>query len=338
MEMNYFQNVAIEDSSQIAAARRLAAHFTKRANFSEVDAGKVAIAVTEAATNQLKHAGGGEILLRLTEHNDVQGVEILAIDKGPGIANVRASIEDGYSTSGSPGTGLGAIKRQSSYFDIYSATSKGTVLLMQFWAKPLPPSVIPRRTEIGSVAVPIRGEDVCGDGWAVKQFVDSILLLLADGLGHGVLAAEASNEARRLFHQQTDTAPGNILKTLHLGMKSTRGAAAAVMEANALTGLIRYAGVGNTAAFVAGLESQRNMVSLNGTIGVQSPKMQEFSYEWPQDALLIFTTDGLVSQPTLKDYPGLFQRHCTVIAAVLYRDFNRGRDDATAVVIRRKAA
>jgi hypothetical protein len=85
-------------------------------------------------------------------------------------------------------------------------------------------------------------------------------------------------------------------------------------------------------------ETQRHMVSHNGTLGAQTSKVQEFTYEWPQDALLVFTTDGIVSQVSLKAYPGLLMRHCMVIAALIYRDFSRGRDDATVVVIRRKAA
>ena len=102
----------IGDESGVGGARRAAMALAGAAGFNEVDAGKVAIAVTEAATNVLKHAGGGEILLRTTE----AGVEMLAIDKGPGIADLPEALRDGQSSSGTAGIGLGAISRLARIF------------------------------------------------------------------------------------------------------------------------------------------------------------------------------------------------------------------------------
>ncbi len=192
--------------------------------------------------------------------------------------------------------------------------------------------------DIGGGSTPKKGEEACGDGWAYKRLIDTFRLLISDGLGHGDFAAQATGEAVRIFNGENNSKPAEMIKQLHEGLRSTRGAAAAVIEANASTGTVLYAGVGNTIGVAIGPQGTRHMVSYNGTLGHQVQKVQEFSYNWPQDSLLVFMTDGLQTQWSLDEYPGIARRHPTLIAAVLYRDFNRGRDDATVVVARRRAA
>ena len=78
----------------------------------------------------------------------------------------------------------------------------------------------------------------------------------------------------------------------------------------------------------------RSTVSHHGTAGHDARRIQEFTYPWEADALLVLHSDGLVSRWTLERYPGLVSRHPTLTAAVLYRDFRRGRDDTSVVVLR----
>ena len=83
----------------------------------------------------------------------------------------------------------------------------------------------------------------------------------------------------------------------------------------------------------------RSMVSYNGTVGHMMPKVAECVYPWSQQSLLIMHSDGLAAQWNLNHYPGLATRHPALIAAVLYRDFKRTRDDITVIVVKmRKAA
>jgi hypothetical protein len=95
--------------------------------------------------------------------------------------------------------------------------------------------------------------------------------------------------------------------------------------------------VGNIAARIYdGSLSRHNLVSLNGTAGHQCERIQEFNYPWPEDGLLILHSDGLSTSTGLETYPGLAARDPALIAGVLYRDFCRGRDDATVVVVKAK--
>ena len=79
------------------------------------------------------------------------------------------------------------------------------------------------------------------------------------------------------------------------------------------------------------------MVSHNGTVGHVTRKVQEFVYPWLPGALVIMHSDGLGTQWSLERYPGLALRDPALIAGVLYRDFQRGRDDVTVLVAREAA-
>src|SRR5436309_3144918 len=92
----------VDQTKLVTAATELAG----RLGFSRTGAGNVAVVVTEAATNLVKHATAGEILLYALQCGQIGGIEALALDRGPGIANVAKCLRDGYSTTGSPGTGL----------------------------------------------------------------------------------------------------------------------------------------------------------------------------------------------------------------------------------------
>ncbi|WP_175115452.1 ATP-binding protein, partial [Paraburkholderia solisilvae] len=125
----------IADASSVAFARRGAGEAAQKCALNETDVGRLALIVTEAATNILKHAQHGEVLVReLPPHGNggapggSGGVEVLAIDRGPGIADVRAAFDDGRSTVGTSGTGLGAIRRLSDELSIYSQPRLGTIV------------------------------------------------------------------------------------------------------------------------------------------------------------------------------------------------------------------
>ncbi|MCI0637195.1 MAG: ATP-binding protein [Actinobacteria bacterium] len=325
--------VTVTDPSQVSEARRVAAALAHDLQFNEETSGRVAIVVTEIATNVLKHGGGGEILFRPVRSGTAGAIDILALDRGNGMANVQESLRDGHSTSGSPGTGLGAIRRLSDSFDIYSIPGQGTAVFSRLWSVPSERSNVLSIT-VGGTCRPNVGEDVCGDGWAVEQGPRRTLILVVDGLGHGPVAAEASREAIRLFHVNASFGPAAMIEVIHAGLRSTRGAAAAVTEIDPDDRVVRFSGVGNISEVIVTPGGQRQMVSYNGILGHTARKVVEFSYPWSHDAVLVGHTDGLASHWDLDRYPGLVTRMPSVIAGVLQRDFRRGRDDVTVVVAR----
>ncbi|QBE62867.1 ATP-binding SpoIIE family protein phosphatase [Pseudoduganella lutea] len=330
----------LADGSQVAAIRRIAVDLCQRLDFDETAAGEVAIVVTEAATNILKHAGHGEILLRPLFGRGVHGLEILALDNGPGIANVPASLADGRSTAGSYGVGLGAMRRLATDFDIYSAPGRGTVVMMAMWPRQLTelsPAEAARTAPAlhwGAVCLPMHGEDLSGDSWALAHDATSATVMVADGLGHGPLAAMASELAATTVAQEPELPAGTLMEDMHAALRPTRGAAAAVARIDMLDETITFAGVGNIAAHLFSGDDRRQLVSHNGIVGSNVRKVQEFGAPWNPTAMLVLHSDGLGSRWRLEDYPGLAACHPAIVAGVLYRDFSRGRDDVTVLVVR----
>jgi anti-sigma regulatory factor (Ser/Thr protein kinase) len=323
--------LSIDDGSQVSEARRTATQLAERLGFDATGAGNVALVVTEIGTNILKHGGAGQILFTPLRRDGVRGIEIVGIDRGKGIADVERSLRDGYSTAGSAGTGLGAIRRLSAGFEVFSAAGQGTAVLARLWATSLPSPLTAPRVVIGFAGAAYAGEAVSGDAWAVAEHKGRTMLLLVDGLGHGLVAADAAREAVRLFHDNVGHAPAVIVQALHDGLRSTRGAAVAVTEIAPDRGVVKYAGVGNICAAIVTPTSRRHLVSHNGTAGHAVRRIDEFSYSWPKDAVLVKHTDGLSTHWDFDRYPGLLMRSPALIAAVLYRDFNRGRDDVSVL-------
>ena len=324
--------ISVTEPSSVGEARRFAAALAQQLAWNEIDTGKVSVVATEMANNLIKHARDGQIFLRPLEETGLQGLELLALDKGPGMNDVSKAMRDGYSTAGSPGTGLGAIARLSTLFDINSVPGRGTGVLARLWASASQSSHPPM--EIGVVCAAKPREEVCGDAWSVCHLPGRTVMVVADGLGHGKFAAQAAGECLRVFNEKPARRPAEIIQAAHGPLRSTRGASMAVTEINFEEGIVRYAGIGNIAGTILTHSSSRSLVSHNGTVGHEMRRVHEFSYPWPPDALLILHSDGLQSRWTLENYPGLTVRHPALIAGTLYRDFRREHDDVTVLVAR----
>jgi len=220
---------------------------------------------------------------------------------------------------------------------VYTAPGQGTIVLARVFATPTERGA-PRDAlvDVGAVCLPIGGETVCGDGWAVMQHADRATILLVDGLGHGASAAEAADVAITTFDALVGRPPREIVAALHDTLRGTRGAALAVADVTPAPGgaTVRYCGVGNTTASIVSDGAPRSFPSMNGTAGLQVRTMQEFSHDWTADGTLVMHTDGITSRWRADSYPGILARDPMLFAAALQRDHTRGRDDATVLAFR----
>ncbi|MCU1246518.1 MAG: phosphoserine phosphatase rsbX [Acidobacteria bacterium] len=318
----------IDDVSQVAAARRAAQSLAAELGFDETLRGRAAIVATECATNVARHGRGGQLHLRVIGSE----LELLAVDRGPGMADVSRCLEDGFSTGGTAGTGLGAVRRLSQTFDLHSAPGRGTVVLSRIGPEPRHPQ--PTLFVSGGMWLPAPGESECGDACLVQSNGATLWALLADGLGHGTSAAAASSLAVQTFANRAGDELPRQVEDLHLALRATRGAALAVARIDAVQGTLEYAGVGNIASTVRDGAGSTGLVSMNGTVGHQLRKIQPFNYRWGSQSILIMHSDGLQSHWSVDAEPGLALRHPAVIAAVLVRSYGRGRDDVSVVVVK----
>ena len=331
-------DIPVSEQSQVGEARRAANRLATDHDLDETARGRVAIVVTELGNNLWRHAQKGRLLIGCRQSDEGCQLEVIAIDSGPGMADVARCLRDGYSSGGTPGTGLGAVQRLSTDFSVFSSPGKGTVILSRTWVPsagaPAAPSSRARFAHAG-ICLAAPGETISGDAWDIRLDGDGkAAVIVADGLGHGPVAAEAAAEALKAFGTLRGS-PAAVLERAHPALRSTRGAAVAIAELDADAGTVVYAGAGNISGrLISGIED-RSLMSQHGTLGVAIRRLQDVSYPWPDHSIVVLHSDGLVTRWNLKDVGGLLQCDPAVIAGWLLRDFTRGHDDVTIVVLKR---
>jgi anti-sigma regulatory factor (Ser/Thr protein kinase) len=318
----------VEEPSAVAACRAAATAMAREIALPAARADQLALAVTEAASNLHKHARDGALLLRVSPDPAGAGIELITIDAGPGVPDAGAALRDGHSTAGTLGIGLGSISRQADFCDIYSAPGRGTALVARFWAGP--PDGQPIRC--AGLTRPIFGETECGDAYGACGAGQVLTGALCDGLGHGPLAAGASAEALAAIFEEPAGEPAALLERAHRRMGRTRGGALAIAQIDG--SVVRFAGLGNVAAWILSPDSRSGMASVPGIAGHQARRVRQFEYPLPPGAVVVLHSDGLTSRWDIAELPGLPGRDPLVIAAALLAEAGRHRDDAGVLVLR----
>jgi anti-sigma regulatory factor (Ser/Thr protein kinase) len=333
MDLNFAGRVTrvvlVEEVSQVGQARREALTMADTIGFDEMDAGRVALAATELATNVIKHGRGGRMYLSVVCGRGGEGIELCTLDAGPGFS-LAQSLPDGYSTGGTQGLGLGAIRRQATVLDAWS-DDKGSVVVARIYA-----SRAARDVDVpyGALRLAMRHEVACGDAWHLRADALSLGVTLIDGLGHGLPASDAAQAGVAAAAERGAAAAVDVIASLHAAMSGTRGGAAAVATVNVASGAVEFAGIGNISATLCEPTTTRGLASHPGIVGVQFRKAQPFHFHAPAGTLLLMHSDGLQSRWSLRAYPGLFHLHPALIVAVLQRDFDRGSDDTGIIALR----
>ncbi len=211
-------------------------------------AGSPSSSPSSATTSRSMRRTAGSCVAGVTFEGRPQ-VEVLSIDRGPGMADVERCLRDGYSTGGTPGTGLGAIRRQSDRFSVFSESARGTVIVAGVSARTASAAPAPAagRYSWAGVGVAAPREAISGDGWSVQIAGDRLQALMADGLGHGVEAAQVADAAVAAFDARTDPTPAATIERIHAALRGSRGAAIAAATLDAGAGRLVFCGAGNIA-------------------------------------------------------------------------------------------
>ncbi|MDN3657244.1 SpoIIE family protein phosphatase [Ferruginibacter paludis] len=307
----------------------------KQVGFAGSRLGELEIVVAELTSNLVKHTtGGGELLVKKIEDaTGFTGIELICIDSGPGMRLPVKMMLDGVSTTKTPGQGLGAIKRLSDEFDLYTLKGWGTIVLARlFLVKPL--AVKQKKTVAKVIMISKPGETACGDRWDVIAKGNLLKFIIADGLGHGIHAEEASVEAIKTFRINQKMAPDEALIAIHAAIRKTRGAVINITHVDTGAGELTYCGVGNISSKVVSARN-KSFISYNGIIGHSIPNtMNNHVYKWEKQDTLIMHSDGINTRWDIQKYPQVQYYDGTILAAALYKDNKRGNDDITIAVIR----
>ena len=320
----------VEDDGSVPAVRRRATELATIAGFDETRVAQVGIAATELASNLVKHAGEGSVVLRRIEAEATTGVELITIDSGPGRRNLHAMVADGTTTAGTLGIGLGAVKRMAGTLNLHSVPGHGTVVSAALWPSREHPAAMP----VSGLVRPLRGQDVSGDAIAHRAFEGGHLIMAADGLGHGPLAAVASTRAVEVFHESAGVGPGRLITRMHGALSGTRGAAVAIVRLDEATRTLVHAGVGNISGRLLGEHRSRGMASQPGIVGHNLPRVRETSFDASDARAVVLHSDGLTEKWDLATLPGVIHQGPAVLAAALMRDAGVRRDDASVVVLK----
>ncbi|AKZ53938.1 putative magnesium or manganese-dependent protein phosphatase [Streptomyces ambofaciens ATCC 23877] len=341
-------DVPVHDSTRVRDARVAAEHAAALAGLDEQRTAAAALVATELATNLLKHAGGGQVLIDvvappvlMTGREHARLVQVATVDHGPGIADVSAALSDGFTTTQSLGAGLGTCARLADDFDLHSVPGRGTVVVARIGAvldRPAVESGPASRVRAGAVNVPFGGAEYSGDAWAWVRDGDRVTLMLADGLGHGPEAARASTAAVETLRGAAHLPPAEALRRLDKALAGTRGAAVAVAQVDTRAAVLRFAGIGNIGARLCEGGTWRHLVSRPGIVGTHRPTtLREEETAWADDRVLVLHSDGLPSRWAPTSDTCRTATDPAVTAAVTVRDASSSarpvRDDTAVAVL-----
>jgi len=331
--MNSSRSIPVTEESQVSFARRVVREICRRMSRDETLCGKAAIVVTELAHNLVRHGKGGEIVVREITTPSFLGLELLALDRGPGMGNIAECLRDGFSSAGTAGTGFGAIKRLSDRFEVFTERGHGTVVWVQLYAVDTTRPAA-NAFESSGISIAAEREEVCGDAWETVETTHTMRVMVVDGLGHGRFAGEAAREAVAVFRSRATTGVASTLKLVDQALIKTRGAAGAIVELCPSKGYVTAAGVGNISMRLLNNGNSKSFGCDNGTLGTCVPRIREFTQPWTHGSILVMHSDGVKTHWSIDDYPGFARRHPGLVAGLLYRDFRRERDDVTVVAAR----
>lgn len=319
------------DRSYFAILKKDIHALAAEAGFTGTRLAEIDIVVSEIVSNLSKHATGGELLVKLVEQHGLQGLEIIAIDDGPGINDVARMMKDGVSTKNTLGQGLGSIQRLSDTFQLYSLKDWGSVLLSRIFAKELPQ----RKRElldVRSIVLPKPGETECGDAFCYVVNPHDIRFFLADGLGHGPEASIAANTAVNAFKHCTVGSPAEIIRVIHQAVKKTRGLVGTVVVFDIRSRQWHICGVGNILTRLQSPGILKNYVAHNGIIGLNIPgtmKDQIVPYEPMQQ--LVMCSDGIRTRWETLRHQNLTRYDLSIMNALIFKDYARNTDDMSIV-------
>jgi anti-sigma regulatory factor (Ser/Thr protein kinase) len=359
------RSVRIRGEADVPHAVLSATDVGRKMGFTDTESRTLGTVVSELATNILKYAHSGSVMLEEVQEARRRGIQITVSDRGPGIEDVQRALQDHYSSSGTLGLGLPGVRRMVDDFDIESTVGVGTRIVVRKWlaatgapvrrrlgtdvltgsnrlaergtlrgTRSFPSSVGPEASlQVAHVNRPCRGEFVSGDAVSITEAEGGVLIGVVDGLGHGRAAHLAAKSATRHLRSHGSPDVAQVLLQLHDRLRDTVGAAVSLCWIDLASGAVRYAAVGNTVFRIHGATSHR-LAATPGTVGgqVKSPRVETAQLN-PGDVLILHT-DGISDRTDFEDYPQLRYQGAETVADRILSQYGKRHDDATVVVCR----
>jgi anti-sigma regulatory factor (Ser/Thr protein kinase) len=326
------ETLPVLDDASISVAREHVRVLGAELGFAGDAIAVVAAAATELTRNQLVHARGGRFAVRPIERCGVHGLELVAADRGPGLADPTHAIDGLISTSGGLGSGLASVRRMMDEVDFDIRLGAGTCIWARKFIAP-----VRYRSELGILGRPYQGESESGDDAAFVRHGDALTIGVVDGLGHGILARDVAVAATEVVRSRALLDPAAILHALDDTLLGTRGAVMAVARIDRALQMIEHAGCGDVRTHIYRPRDSRRLTQVAGVLGAADQRGRKYTVQREPlraDDVIVMFSDGLTTGADVSGDLQLLRRHPIVIAAHLLERFGRVNDDVIVLVTR----
>jgi len=326
------ETIPILDDASISVAREYVRKLGRELGLPREVIESVAVAASELARNHLVHARGGRFAARPIERRGVRGLELIAADCGPGLADPTSALDGTISTGSGLGSGLAAVQRLMDELDFDIRLYEGTCIWARKFAAP-----VPYGSQVAILGRPCEGERASGDDAAFVRRNDALTIGVVDGLGHGILARDVAAPAAAILRSRAELSPVEILRAVDETLSGTRGAVMAVAHMDRSRPQIEHAGVGDVRTHLYRPRECHRFSQIAGVLGAAEQRGRKYVVEreplQDQDVIVMFS-DGLTTRVDISGELQLLRRHPIVIAAHLLEKFGRSNDDALVLVTR----
>lgn len=328
-------NLLRDDSALVLLQSRIS-DFCRCFSVSPSQRERMMMVAAEMVTNVVKHAAGkGQI--QLWQHPGPV-LDIVAIDYGPGILDLKRAASDGYSTTKTFGKGLGVVQRMSDQAFFYSQTETsagssrwtGLAVMSRFDIAVSPARKV--SSEIGIFSRSLSDERFNGDRIYLLKRQDKLRWLHMDGIGHGEEAAFAtSNMASHLLREQSLL---NMLEDIDQRLFSTRGAVAVSGDIQLAEPSLSMCGVGDMHTHIVTGDQDQQLLFAPGILGREHRSVVMQQSQLKSGALIVSASDGIRRNWDVTNFSGLFEQPPQLIAYILGNIMGRVSDDQSVFVCR----
>ena len=325
-----------KESGQVLLRSKLRA-VSRRMAFPQAAREKMELVCNEMMSNQLKFAAGKGLIQLWAVEQPCLALDLFALDYGEGFHDLPQALTDGYTTAGTMGKGLGAIRRLAHQSEFYSLAAgavrdnpwHGMAVWARFYRDGIPPA---SPYQIGCYLRAYHDGIHNGDAIWLNSVNGSLRWLHMDGLGHGQEAAEAVRGCNGILYG--GDAVEELLTHLSQRLKGGRGAVGMLVEVDSHRRQAGRSGVGDMSAFRIADGERTNIMFKPGILGHAHGRIERQTVSLPPQALLITASDGLRRSWSLRSFPGLWRLHPQLIALLLGAVAGRDNDDRSILALR----
>jgi anti-sigma regulatory factor (Ser/Thr protein kinase) len=329
--------ITVRDEADVSVVREAIREASASVGLPHLRAEALVTAASELGQNLRLHAGGGQVALREVIRQGIAGLEVIARDRGPGIADPTAALKGpttdaGQSPSGPGlGAGLAAAHRLADELDLEVRWQESTTARARKFASPLP------RRELAILARACGGEQVIGDDAVAVRRDELLSIAVADGLGHGPYARQAATRALSGLRADPAVLPEPLaaLEEAQQALGETRGVVMAVVRIDRRAGEVTCACAGNVSAHLYRDRSVFRFACPPGVLGAPGTRLGKLNVDrapYTERTVLVMFTDGISSRLDLSDDPALLREHPMVIAHRILIEHGKSHDDNLVLV------